>query len=298
MPNRIVRIPSAKAKPHMTRPLRLVQITDTHLFRDQSEDLRGIATLPALRAVLRHAADAIAGADALLVTGDVVQDDAGGYVHFREAFAALGKPVLCIPGNHDDVPEMRRALAAPPFIMDPHVDIGGWRIVLLDSVKAGEASGALSDAACSNIVPGSSPPAPSANQAPATFGEWDKACKEHAPLLFPLAKRFLPTKTRAYESQLEFGGAPRTRACDEIVLDFFRERVCGNMFSYEEIKSTVFEIVVANRASPQLAISDISEGTRTRLDEWVEKYFEDTMRWAEFEGQGCALDGTEYGSDW
>lgn len=147
MPNRIVRIPSAKAKPHMTRPLRLVQITDTHLFRDQSEDLRGIATLPALRAVLRHAADAIAGADALLVTGDVVQDDAGGYVHFREAFAALGKPVLCIPGNHDDVPEMRRALAAPPFIMDPHVDIGGWRIVLLDSVKPGEASGALSDAA-------------------------------------------------------------------------------------------------------------------------------------------------------
>ena len=147
MPNRIVRIPTAQAKPPVTRPLRLVQITDTHLFRDQAEDLRGVATLPALRAVLRHAADAIAGADALLVTGDVVQDDAGGYAHFRDAFSALGKPVLCIPGNHDDVPAMRRALASAPFVMDPHVDIGGWRIVLLDSVKPGEASGALSDAA-------------------------------------------------------------------------------------------------------------------------------------------------------
>lgn len=152
MPNRIVRIPTAKAKTHMTRPLRLVQITDTHLFREQAEDLRGIATLPALRAVLRHAAGAIAGADAVLVTGDVVQDDAGGYAHFRNEFSGLGKPVLCIPGNHDDVPAMRRALAAAPFVMDPHADLGHWRIVLLDSVKPGEAAGALSATALAGLA--------------------------------------------------------------------------------------------------------------------------------------------------
>ncbi len=53
-------------------------------------------------------------ADAILVTGDLVQDDAGGYEHFRRMFARFGKPVLCVPGNHDFVPQMRAALAGRP----------------------------------------------------------------------------------------------------------------------------------------------------------------------------------------
>ncbi len=82
--------------------------------------------------------------DALLVTGDVVHDDPAGYTHFHRLFATLGVPVLCLPGNHDDPRAMRRALAKPPFVMGGHVDIGRWRIVLLDSVQAGQAGGALS----------------------------------------------------------------------------------------------------------------------------------------------------------
>ena len=63
-----------------------------------------------------------------------MQDDAGGYEHFRRIFARFGKPVLCIPGNHDFVPQMREALAGRPFELDGPADIGAWRIVLLDSV--------------------------------------------------------------------------------------------------------------------------------------------------------------------
>lgn len=135
----------------MTRALRLVQFTDMHLFGDPAEDLRGVASLPALRACVAHAADAIAAADALLVTGDVVQDDIGGYAHLRNLLAPLGKPVLCIPGNHDDVAVMRRELHGAPFTMAPHVDIGTWRIVLLDSVKPGAAAGRLSRAALDQL---------------------------------------------------------------------------------------------------------------------------------------------------
>jgi Icc protein len=135
----------------MTRPLRLVQFTDMHLFGDPAEDLRGVASLPALRACVAHAAGSIAGADALLVTGDVVQDDIAGYAHLRELLAPLNRPVLCIPGNHDDVAAMRRALDGAPFTMQPHVDLGGWRIVLLDSVKPGAAAGRLSRAALAQL---------------------------------------------------------------------------------------------------------------------------------------------------
>lgn len=130
----------------MIRPLRLVQFTDMHLFGDPTEDLRGVASLPALRACVAHAREAIAAADAILVTGDVVQDDIGGYAHLRALLAPLGKPVLCIPGNHDDVAAMRRELGAAPFTMAPHVDLGRWRIVLLDSVKPQAAAGRLSRA--------------------------------------------------------------------------------------------------------------------------------------------------------
>jgi Icc protein len=39
---------------------------------------------------------------------------------------------------------MRRELAEPPFVLGGHVDLGRWRIVLLDSCLPGSASGRLS----------------------------------------------------------------------------------------------------------------------------------------------------------
>lgn len=124
----------------------LVQFTDPHLFASPEGRLRGVPTLPALRATLAAAVDDIAACHAVLATGDLVNDDAGGYVHFRREFAALGKPVLCIPGNHDDVAAMRTALAAAPFQLGGTWDAGAWRVILLDSTVAGRTGGALAEA--------------------------------------------------------------------------------------------------------------------------------------------------------
>lgn len=124
--------------------IRVIQFTDPHLFGDTAGTLRGINTLESLERTLADASGHLAIADAVLVTGDLVQDDAGGYEHFRRLFARLGKPVLCIPGNHDFVPQMRAALAGPPFQLDGPVDIGAWRIVMLDSVVPNQAGGHMS----------------------------------------------------------------------------------------------------------------------------------------------------------
>ena len=121
--------------------IRVIQFTDPHLFGNPAETLRGVNTLETLERTLADASGHISIADAVLVTGDLVQDDPGGYEHFRRLFARLGKPVLCIPGNHDLVPEMRAALAGPPFELDGPSDFGAWRIVLLDSVVANQAGG-------------------------------------------------------------------------------------------------------------------------------------------------------------
>ena len=75
----------------------------------------------------------------MLVTGDLVQDDPAGYPHFRRLFGSLGVPVLCLPGNHDEPRAMRRELAGEPFVLGGFVDLGRWRIVLLDSCIPGAA---------------------------------------------------------------------------------------------------------------------------------------------------------------
>lgn len=131
--------------------LRLLQFTDTHLYGSATESLRGVQTLPALKRALACARMRDWPVDAMLVTGDIVQDDAAGYAHFVRLFADFGVPVLCLPGNHDDPRAMRTALSEKPFVLGGHYDIGAWRIVLLDSCVAGSAGGRLSAAALAEL---------------------------------------------------------------------------------------------------------------------------------------------------
>jgi 3',5'-cyclic-AMP phosphodiesterase len=127
--------------------LRLTHLTDPHLYGGESELLRGIATLPSLEATLANAQRREDWPpDAVLVTGDLVQDDPAGYAHFRRILGALKLPVLCLPGNHDEPEAMRRELGCEPFVVGGAVDLGLWRIVLLDSTITGSAAGRLSAA--------------------------------------------------------------------------------------------------------------------------------------------------------
>jgi len=130
----------------MNADLRLLQLTDTHLATSDDSALRGVVARPALRAVLAHARAFHWKAEALLLTGDLVHDDAGGYAAVREEFAGLGKPVLCVPGNHDDAQALGRELAGAPFQVGGHADFGAWRVVMLDSSVPGQAEGRLAEA--------------------------------------------------------------------------------------------------------------------------------------------------------
>jgi Icc protein len=130
----------------MSDALRLLQFSDPHLFADPTARIKGVCSHESLRGVLAHARARHWNADALLLTGDLVHDDAGGYAHVRTLFGALGKPVYCLPGNHDDLPAYAAALGNAPFQLGGHVDFAHWRVVMLDSVVPGQAHGVLSDA--------------------------------------------------------------------------------------------------------------------------------------------------------
>ena len=73
--------------------LRLIQFTDPHLYGSETDSLRGVQTEPALAHALAQARARDWPVDAVLVTGDIVQDDPGGYAHFRRLFRNSGVPV-------------------------------------------------------------------------------------------------------------------------------------------------------------------------------------------------------------
>lgn len=123
--------------------VRLIQLTDTHLVSDPAGGIRGVATRATLQRVLDQAIGEWGAADALILTGDVVNDDPDAYTLLRELLSPIGKPIWCLPGNHDDPRRMRAALDTSPFSYCPVVDVGSWRIVMLDSVIPGATGGAL-----------------------------------------------------------------------------------------------------------------------------------------------------------
>ena len=155
----------------MNPDVRLLQLSDPHLFANPDGRLRGVQTLDSLQRVLAHAAPQRANVDAVLCTGDIVNDQPEGYAHFVRALGAYGKSVYCVPGNHDVPQQMRRALSAPPFQLGGHVDLGAWRIILLDSCVPGQAGGSISESQLRAL-----------DEALRTSGRYALVCLHHHPV--------------------------------------------------------------------------------------------------------------------
>lgn len=132
-------------------PLRLLQFSDLHLRGEAGGRVRGVATLETFRRCLAHAARTTPGADALLLTGDLVQDDPGGYRHLAAALRDSRVPVHCLPGNHDPQGALAGALTGPPFDLSPSARYGDWAMLLLDTSVPGATHGALGAAALRDL---------------------------------------------------------------------------------------------------------------------------------------------------
>ncbi len=126
--------------------MRLLQFTDTHLTGSPGKLVRGVATDATLARCLAHARRRHPEPQALLLTGDLVHDDPGGYPGLRKHFNGAGVPVFCLPGNHDSPAELRRELAGPPFVHRLANRCDDWLILMLDSSVPGVHHGHLADA--------------------------------------------------------------------------------------------------------------------------------------------------------
>ena len=118
--------------------LRLLHITDTHLYADAAARLAGVDTTASLNAVLETAL-ANQQPDLLLHTGDLAEDPvAATYARFEKLLAQHHAGERCVlPGNHDDPAQ------APALFSTPAWASGAWTLLGLDSRIPGDVNGAL-----------------------------------------------------------------------------------------------------------------------------------------------------------
>lgn len=131
----------------MTEPVRILQLTDPHLHAHRDAMMRGINTYESFIAIIERVAAGIRKPDAIIATGDLVQDETRqGYERFCEAIAVLDVPVHCVPGNHDSPPIMAEVLSTPPFYFCGTRSYRNWRLIMLNSAVRWDDGGRLDTA--------------------------------------------------------------------------------------------------------------------------------------------------------
>ncbi|MBM7061205.1 3',5'-cyclic-AMP phosphodiesterase [Pseudomonas sp. UL073] len=119
----------------------LVQLTDSHLFAEADGKLLGLATQDSLLRVIERVREEHSGIDLLLATGDLSQDgSAASYQRFHQLTEGLAAAARWTPGNHDEA-EVMHAVCAGSERMQPVLDLGAWRVILLDSAVPGAVLG-------------------------------------------------------------------------------------------------------------------------------------------------------------
>lgn len=135
-------MPSAPSNPSSVL---VVQLSDSHLFAEADGQLLGMQTRDSLKAVVDLVLAEQPDIDLVLATGDLSQDGSvESYQAFRAESDRLDASKRWIPGNHDELREMAIGAQGSEFL-DPVVDIGNWRITMLDSAVPGSVPGYLED---------------------------------------------------------------------------------------------------------------------------------------------------------
>jgi 3',5'-cyclic-AMP phosphodiesterase len=117
----------------------VLQLSDTHLGATLGEPVFGHDADARLATVLDAWKATGERADLVLLTGDLSDDGStAGCERLAAAVAALGAPVLAIPGNHD-----KPAVVAAVWTGPRAVRLDGWMIAGLDTTIPGEVHGSI-----------------------------------------------------------------------------------------------------------------------------------------------------------
>jgi Icc protein len=116
------------------KTIKILQLTDMHLFADGSGTLLGLNTEHSLKEVIRTARERHPATDLVLATGDLTHD--GSTAAYRRFFALMNRfeiPVYCLPGNHDESTVLGNLSQTGNCHSTDEARVGNWQLIFLDS---------------------------------------------------------------------------------------------------------------------------------------------------------------------
>ncbi len=124
--------------------LRLIQLTDLHLFADIKQSFKGCITQTALERTLDFIAAENLRPDAFLLTGDLAHDHkAETYLRLADMLEHFHVPSFALAGNHDNEVVMQSVYPSKGVDMHPWQNMRGWRILLLPTAIPNRADGRI-----------------------------------------------------------------------------------------------------------------------------------------------------------
>ncbi|PTQ89998.1 3',5'-cyclic-AMP phosphodiesterase [Agitococcus lubricus] len=122
-------------KKHKQPPLRVVQVSDSHLFANTEGRLLGLNTEDSLRLVLEKVKREQSHIDVILATGDIAQDASEqAYTRFQQHLAQFNTPNYWLQGNHDITQPILNILGNNKSHLSPCViQYEHWCIIMLNS---------------------------------------------------------------------------------------------------------------------------------------------------------------------
>lgn len=126
--------------------VKILHITDSHLFAEDDGCLLGVDTNASFCAVIDEIKQQACDFDLVVATGDFVQDGSkDAYLRFAKIIKQLPVPCLWLPGNHDNYGHMKEVFEQQNISEQKLILLGEhWLIVMLNSQVPGEAYGQLS----------------------------------------------------------------------------------------------------------------------------------------------------------
>jgi Icc protein len=139
----------ASAKNQVMAPIRLIQITDTHILDNDQKPMsfNDFDTSASLKKVLAKIRTDENNADCIILTGDLVHEPTkNAYQKVADHLSPLAIPIMSLPGNHDDPQMMQDIMGENGFDTGRLLNIRSWLVILLNSRLEDEHSGELTDA--------------------------------------------------------------------------------------------------------------------------------------------------------
>ena len=135
--------------------MKLIHISDIHLS-EYGREIWGVNTLDHFCQTIQRIIK-LDGIDGIVVSGDLSDDGSKWTYEFIDrAFAEIGVPVYCCPGNHDNLYEFYHGYRPSFYKTCETFELCGWTFIMLNSVITGMSRGYFSPETLSRLIQQSS----------------------------------------------------------------------------------------------------------------------------------------------